>query len=60
MTKYGVGQPVRRTEDARLLKGCGKFNDDYIVDNAACAFVLRSPHANADTPERIWQLMQGH
>ena len=31
MTKYGVGQPVRRTEDPRLLTGRGKFNDDYIV-----------------------------
>ena len=48
MTKYGVGQPVRRTEDPRLLTGRGMFNDDYIVDNAAHSFVLRSPHAHAD------------
>ncbi|NKB50280.1 MAG: molybdopterin-dependent oxidoreductase [Alphaproteobacteria bacterium] len=48
MTKYGVGQPVRRTEDPRLLTGRGKFNDDYIVDNEAHSYVLRSPHAHAD------------
>ena len=48
MTKYGVGQPVRRTEDPRLLTGRGKFNDDYIVDNAAHGYVLRSPHAHAE------------
>lgn len=48
MAKYGVGQPVRRNEDPRLLTGRGKFNDDYIVDNAAQSYVLRSPHAHAD------------
>jgi carbon-monoxide dehydrogenase large subunit len=48
MAKYGVGQPVRRTEDPRLLTGRGKFNDDYIVDNAAHGYVVRSPHAHAD------------
>ena len=48
MAKYGVGQPVRRTEDPRLLTGRGKFNDDYIVENAAHSYVLRSPHAHAD------------
>ena len=48
MAKYGVGQPVRRTEDPRLLTGRGKFNDDYIVSDAAHSYVLRSPHAHAD------------
>jgi len=48
MTKYGVGQPVLRTEDPRLLTGHGKFNDDYIIDGAAQSYVLRSPHAHAD------------
>lgn len=48
MAKYGVGQPVRRTEDPRLLTGRGKFNDDYQVSDAAVGYVLRSPHAHAD------------
>jgi carbon-monoxide dehydrogenase large subunit len=48
MAKYGVGQPVRRTEDPRLLTGRGKFNDDMPRDGEAMGFVLRSPHAHAD------------
>tara|TARA_R110002110_G_scaffold395138_2_gene609565 strand:+ start:56361 stop:58700 length:2340 start_codon:yes stop_codon:yes gene_type:complete len=48
MAKYGVGQPVRRNEDPRLLTGRGKFNDDMPRDGEAMSFVLRSPHAHAD------------
>ena len=48
MAKYGVGQPVRRNEDPRLLTGRGKFNDDVPRDGEAMGFVLRSPHAHAD------------
>lgn len=48
MAKYGVGQPVRRNEDPRLLTGRGKFNDDLPRDGEAMSFVLRSPHAHAD------------
>jgi carbon-monoxide dehydrogenase large subunit len=48
MTKYGVGQPVRRAEDPRLLMGRGKFNDDYRAEGAAIGCVVRSPHAHAD------------
>jgi carbon-monoxide dehydrogenase large subunit len=48
MAKYGVGQPVLRTEDPHLLKGQGKFNDDLVLENTAHSYVLRSPHAHAD------------
>ena len=48
MTKYGVGQPVLRTEDPHLLKGQGKFNDDLVTENTAHSYVLRSPHPHAD------------
>jgi len=48
VAKYGVGQPVRRTEDPRLLTGRGKFNDDVSRDGDAVGYVLRSPHAHAD------------
>lgn len=48
MAKYGVGQPVRRAEDPRLLTGRGRFNDDHRPANAAFGHVLRSPHAHAD------------
>ncbi|MCC6470256.1 MAG: xanthine dehydrogenase family protein molybdopterin-binding subunit [Alphaproteobacteria bacterium] len=47
MAKFGVGQPVRRVEDARLLKGIGQYTDDISLKGQAHAFVLRSPHAHA-------------
>lgn len=28
MMKFGIGQPVPRTEDARLLTGGGRYTDD--------------------------------
>lgn len=40
------GEPVARTEDARLLAGQGRFLDDLGQDALAAAFV-RSPHAHA-------------
>lgn len=45
--KFGVGQPVRRVEDARLITGAGRYTDDYQPANTAHAMVLRSPHAHA-------------
>jgi aerobic carbon-monoxide dehydrogenase large subunit len=43
----GIGQPVRRKEDARLVIGAGCFSDDVDLPRQARAFVLRSPHAHA-------------
>jgi aerobic carbon-monoxide dehydrogenase large subunit len=45
--KFGVGQPVRRVEDARLVTGQGRYTDDYAPDGTVHACVLRSPHAHA-------------
>ena len=28
VTKFGVGQPVRRSEDPKLVRGEGRFTDD--------------------------------
>lgn len=47
-TGTGIGQPVRRKEDLRLLTGNGRFSDDLTMPAQAYAFVLRSPHAHAD------------
>ena len=46
-TKTGIGQPVRRKEDARLLVGAGRFSDDVDLPRQARAFVVRSAHAHA-------------
>ena len=47
MMKYGVGQPVRRFEDSRLLTGRGRYQDDVTLPRQAYAVFLRSPHAHA-------------
>src|SRR5262249_52815212 len=45
--KFGIGQPVPRTEDPRFLKGKGRYVADIQPANTAHGFVLRSPHAHA-------------
>jgi aerobic carbon-monoxide dehydrogenase large subunit len=47
MDKFGIGQPVRRKEDVRLLTGRGTYTDDLDRAEQAHAVVLRSPHAHA-------------
>lgn len=47
MTKFGIGQPVPRTEDARLLTGQGRYTDDVSLPGQAFAAFVRSPHAHA-------------
>src|SRR6266481_7084609 len=46
LQKYGVGQPVRRTEDDRLVRGKGKYTDDFSLPNQAYAWMVRSSHAH--------------
>jgi carbon-monoxide dehydrogenase large subunit len=45
--KFGIGQPVRRVEDQRLVAGRGRYTADIMPEGAAHAFILRSPHAHA-------------
>jgi aerobic carbon-monoxide dehydrogenase large subunit len=47
MMKFGVGQPLRRFEDQRLLTGKGRFQDDVVLPRQAWAVFVRSPHAHA-------------
>src|SRR6266550_3560520 len=47
MMKFGVGQPVTRLEDAKLLKGRGRYQDDTNLPGQLHAVFLRSPHAHA-------------
>jgi carbon-monoxide dehydrogenase large subunit len=44
---YGIGQPVRRVEDARFLTGRGHYVDDLELPHQAHAVVVLSPHAHA-------------
>ena len=45
--KFGIGQPMRRHEDLRLITGRGRYTDDVVLPRMAHAFVLRSPVAHA-------------
>ena len=45
--KFGIGQPIRRVEDVRLLTGGGQYTGDYVPEKALVSLVLRSPHAHA-------------
>ena len=45
--KFGIGQPVPRTEDPRLLTGRGRYMDDNALSRETRAYILRSPHAHA-------------
>ena len=43
----GIGQPVRRKEDFRLLTGRGSFGDDLVLPGLSHAVFIRSPYAHA-------------
>jgi carbon-monoxide dehydrogenase large subunit len=43
----GIGAPVRRKEDARLLTGKGSYSDDLDLPGQVYAAMVRSPHAHA-------------
>ena len=45
--KFGIGQPVRRHEDLRLITGRGRYTDDITLPRMTHAFVLRAPVAHA-------------
>jgi len=45
--KFGIGQPLRRYEDLRLLTGQGRYTDDITLPRMAHGFVLRAPIAHA-------------
>ena len=47
MGRFGLSQPVPRREDPRLLRGEGRFIDDWTPAGALHAVVLRAPLAHA-------------
>src|SRR5262245_22240367 len=48
MGQFGIGQPVTRFEDRRLLRGEGRFQNDVNLPGQAYAVIVRSVHAHAD------------
>ena len=50
--KFGVGQTVKRIEDASLLIGKGNYTDDQMPGHGLAVAFLRSPFAHAQLT--IW------
>jgi len=46
LNKYGIGQPVRRTEDPVLVQGQGRYTDDVNLPGQAYAVFVRSRNAH--------------
>src|SRR2546430_13474686 len=46
LKKFGIGQPVPRTEDPRLVRGEGQYTDDVNLPGQAYAAIVRSRHAH--------------
>src|SRR5258708_11707951 len=44
----GIGAPVKRREDFRLLTGRGRYAEDWNAPEQVHAAFIRSPHAHAD------------
>jgi aerobic carbon-monoxide dehydrogenase large subunit len=42
LMKFGIGQPVLRTEDPTLVRGHGSYTDDVKLPNEAYAVIVRS------------------
>jgi CO/xanthine dehydrogenase Mo-binding subunit len=43
-----IGRPLPRREDARLLRGAGRFVDEIEPAGVLHAAIVRSPHAHAE------------
>src|SRR3989475_434340 len=46
LQKFGVGQPVRRSEDPKLVRGEGRYTDDVNLPAQAYAVMVRSERAH--------------
>src|SRR5260370_37122601 len=46
LQKFGVGQPVRRKEDDTLVRGKGKYTDDFDLPGQAYPWIVRSSRAH--------------
>ncbi|HXX10476.1 MAG TPA: xanthine dehydrogenase family protein molybdopterin-binding subunit [Burkholderiales bacterium] len=47
MTRFGIGQALKRREDQRLITGTGQYIDDVSLPNELHMAFVRSPHPHA-------------
>jgi carbon-monoxide dehydrogenase large subunit len=48
MPERQIGRSLTRFEDARFLRGAGRFVENIAVENALHGWVVRSPHGHAE------------
>ncbi|HMK68858.1 MAG TPA: xanthine dehydrogenase family protein molybdopterin-binding subunit, partial [Stellaceae bacterium] len=46
LQQFGIGQPVPRKEDPKLLRGEGRYSDDVSLPGQAYATIVRSRYAH--------------
>src|SRR2546421_12548382 len=46
ISKFGIGQPAKRSEDPKLVRGEGRFTDDVNAEGQAYAVMVRSRDAH--------------
>ena len=46
LDKFGVGQPVPRSEDPTLVRGQGRYTDDLALPGQVYAMIVRSTHGH--------------
>lgn len=46
LMKFGIGQPVPRKEDPKLVRGEGRYTDDINLPSQVYAVMVRSPYAH--------------
>ncbi|HEX2256181.1 MAG TPA: xanthine dehydrogenase family protein molybdopterin-binding subunit, partial [Afifellaceae bacterium] len=47
MRELGIGRPIPRTEDFRLIQGRGRYTNDFTLPGECHMALVRSPHAHA-------------
>ena len=47
MRELGIGRPIPRSEDIRLIQGRGRYTNDFTLPGECHMAVVRSPHAHA-------------
>jgi aerobic carbon-monoxide dehydrogenase large subunit len=47
MRELGIGRPIPRSEDIRLIQGRGRYTNDFTLPGECHMAVARSPHAHA-------------
>ncbi len=53
MQKFGIGQPVSRKEDPRLVTGHGRYTDDITLEHQVRMHVVRSPYPMPSSVQSI-------